>query len=250
MTQSDSVSPTRRRGRVRRLAVGAAALAVLGLIAFGLMQARAHVLEQRLLTLPPNETVNHKDLARFAVAEAKPLFARDCAVCHGADMKGSAATGAPNLTDQSWLYGEGDVFAIERTILYGVRSTQQKSHNVTEMPAYGLRGQLSDADIRNVVQYVLQLSHRPADAQAALAGREVYNGEAACGDCHGPDGAGNSDYGAPDLTADSWLYGGDPGSLYNSIYYGHHGVMPAWIGKLTPAQIRALAVYIYVVSHR
>jgi cytochrome c oxidase cbb3-type subunit 3 len=117
------------------------------------------------------------------------------------------------------------------------------------MPAYGLRGQLSDADIRNLVQYVLQLSGQPNDAQAAIQGRAVYNGQGGCFDCHAADARGNSDYGAPDLTANSWLYGGDPQSLYNSIYSGRHGMMPAWIGKLTLEQIRALAVYIYVASH-
>jgi cytochrome c oxidase cbb3-type subunit 3 len=105
-------------------------------------------------------------------------------------------------------------------------------------------------DISNVVQYMLQLSGRPHDAQAAMLGRAVYNGPAgACFDCHGPDGRGNTDYGAPDLTANTWLYGGDPQSLYNSTYYGRHGVMPAWIGKLTFEQIRALAVYVYAASH-
>ena len=30
-----------------------------------------------------------------------------CAACHGADGKGNAAVGAPNLTDKIWLYGGG-----------------------------------------------------------------------------------------------------------------------------------------------
>jgi cytochrome c oxidase cbb3-type subunit 3 len=40
-----------------------------------------------------------------AVARAKPLFADNCAVCHGAEGKGNRTFGAPNLTDGEWLYG-------------------------------------------------------------------------------------------------------------------------------------------------
>jgi cytochrome c oxidase cbb3-type subunit 3 len=231
------------------LAAAVAGLAVLALAVLAALQVHRARMEGELMALPPNDVVQHRDLVRFAAAEGRPLFAAHCAACHGADAKGAPGKGAPNLTDQNWLYGDGDLFSIERTVLYGIRSPQQKSRNVTEMPAFGLRGQLSDADIKNLVQYILELSHRPNDAQAALAGQAVFDGPTYCGDCHGPDGRGNSDYGAPDLTADVWLYGGDPASLHDSIYFGRHGVMPAWIGKLTLPQIRALAVYVYVASH-
>ena len=240
---------SRRRLWALSLTAGVTAIAVLALAVSGFAHIQDGVKAQKLLTTPANAVAEHKDLVRFAVSEGRPLFAKNCAACHGADMKGVSGTGAPDLTDQNWLYGRGDVFSIERTILYGIRSTKQKSRNVTEMPAFGLRGQLSDADIKNVVQYVLQLSHRPFDAQAALAGQQIYRGPASCSDCHDADGRGNADYGAPDLTANIWLYGGDPGSLYNSIYSGRHAVMPAWIDQLTLSQIRVLAVYVYVVSH-
>jgi cytochrome c oxidase cbb3-type subunit 3 len=38
-------------------------------------------------------------------ARGAKIFADNCAVCHGADGKGNRALGAPNLTDQIWLYG-------------------------------------------------------------------------------------------------------------------------------------------------
>ncbi|WP_354624797.1 cytochrome-c oxidase, cbb3-type subunit III [Psychromonas sp. MME2] len=41
-----------------------------------------------------------------------------CAACHGADGKGNHALGAPNLTDNIWLYG-GSRKAVEATISYG-----------------------------------------------------------------------------------------------------------------------------------
>lgn len=40
-----------------------------------------------------------------AVARAAPLFQDNCAACHGANGKGNRAYGAPNLTDNEWLYG-------------------------------------------------------------------------------------------------------------------------------------------------
>ena len=61
-------------------------------------------------------TVNQKDAAAGAAKFAM------CAACHGADGKGSVAHnlpfGAPNLTDNIWLYG-GSQRAVEETLLNG-----------------------------------------------------------------------------------------------------------------------------------
>ncbi len=76
----------------------------------------------------------------------------------------------------------------------------------------------------------------------------MYFGVANCPDCHGSDGRGNPDYGAPDLTANVWNSGGTDQALYDAIYFGQHRIMPAWIDTLTLAQIRALAVYVYSAS--
>jgi cytochrome c oxidase cbb3-type subunit 3 len=202
-----------------------------------------------MLVLPPDDVVTRPDLVKFAATDARGLFAAHCAECHGADMKGDVRTGAPNLTDAVWLYGNGDVLDIERTILYGIRAPRGNTRNVTEMPALGLNGELTKTEISNVVQYVLMLSRRPNLTQAALAGKEIFNGKGNCSDCHSPDGEGNPDYGAPSLTANVWNNGGDPASLYKSIYFGIAHVMPAWYGVLPLGKIRALAVYIYSVSH-
>lgn len=57
-------------------------------------------------------TVNQKDAA---AGQAK--FAM-CAACHGMDGKGNYAFGAPNLTDNVWLYG-GSQRAVEETLRNG-----------------------------------------------------------------------------------------------------------------------------------
>ena len=229
----------------------AAGLVVLILIVGGGYAAwRAHQaqLGARLLAAMPDDVDKHPDLVRYADAQAKPLFATHCSGCHGLNLKGRGI-GAPDLTDSIWLYGSG-VFHIERTITYGVRSGQKKANDITEMPAFGQRGQLTDTDIKNVVQYLLQLNHRPYNDQAAFLGKQAYETKGQCFDCHAGDAKGIIDYGAPDLTANVWDFGGSPQDLYDSIYYGRHGIMPAWIGKLTPEQIRALAVYVDTASKR
>lgn len=40
-----------------------------------------------------------------ATSEAGKSFAMLCSACHGPDGKGNTALGAPNLTDEIWLYG-------------------------------------------------------------------------------------------------------------------------------------------------
>ncbi len=142
------------------------------------------------------------------------------------------------------------MFQIERILLYGIRSGQSKALNVTVMPAFGVMGRLSDAQVRDLVQYLLKLNHRPYQAGSANAGQMLFNSDNyGCYDCHGSDAEGESDYGAPNLTINVWNNGGDPKSLYDSIYYGRDRVMPAWQGVLSLEQMRALAIYIHTVSH-
>lgn len=83
-----------------------------------------------------------------AAAEAgEEVFSQACASCHGADGKGNYAFGAPNLTDDNWLYGSTYDW-IEETVLYGRQN---------EMPAQG--GRLSEDKIHILAAYVYSLSN-------------------------------------------------------------------------------------------
>jgi cytochrome c oxidase cbb3-type subunit III len=208
-------------------------------------------LQAQLLIASADDIPRNTRLAAFARSEGPKLYARNCARCHGADLQGDHASGAVNLTDAVWLYESGSVFDIERTVLYGIRSGVSKSHNVTDMPPYGLTGRLSPGEIRNLIQYLLKLSGQPHQAQAAQMGRALYYdvAKANCADCHGDTALGNSNYGAPDLTKNVWNSGGDAKSLYDAIYNGQHRVMPGFIGTLSLADIRTLSVYVYLKSH-
>lgn len=51
-------------------------------------------------------------------AAGKPRFEMICAACHGRDGTGMTALGAPNLTDNAWLYGS-DFDSIRTAIVQG-----------------------------------------------------------------------------------------------------------------------------------
>jgi cytochrome c oxidase cbb3-type subunit III len=76
----------------------------------------------------------------------KEIFAKTCVACHGAEGKGNAALGAPNLTDKNWLHGSAEAVVIE-TIAKGRNS---------QMPAH--KHVLDEARIHLLTAYVLSLS--------------------------------------------------------------------------------------------
>jgi cytochrome c oxidase cbb3-type subunit 3 len=53
-----------------------------------------------------------------AAKAGEQVFAQACVACHGPEGKGMQALGAPNLTDNVWLYG-GSEAAITESIVKG-----------------------------------------------------------------------------------------------------------------------------------
>ena len=208
-------------------------------------------IEDALVRAEPDQAVADPTLVNFAMSEAPSLYRHHCANCHASDMRGSRALGAPDLSDAIWLFGLGDLPDIENTLDYGIRSGHPKSHNITDMPGLGRIGQLSAAEIQDVVEYVYAMSHAGANPEAARRGRPLFMDKGSCYDCHGNDGTGNVDYGAPDLTGHSgWLYGGDRKTLFRSVYDGRRGLCPAWITRLSAVQIRELSIFLYITARR
>jgi cytochrome c oxidase cbb3-type subunit III len=83
-----------------------------------------------------------------ALAEAgKARFGTICIACHGMDGKGNRALGAPNLTDDVWLFG-GTPEAIEEGLRKG-RSSQMPAH----------KDILGEQKAHLVAAYVYSLSH-------------------------------------------------------------------------------------------
>lgn len=82
------------------------------------------------------------------IAAGEKLFAVNCVACHGADAKGNQMLGAPNLTDNVWLYGRSRK-VIARTIRNGRNGN---------MPAH--QEILGDAKLHLVAAYVYSLSNK------------------------------------------------------------------------------------------
>jgi cytochrome c oxidase cbb3-type subunit III len=180
------------------------------------------------------------ELLDFARALGRAAFADNCAPCHGAG--GGGAKGYPNLTDDDWLWG-GKLADIEQTIRHGARSGDDKGHQGS-MPAFGRDGMLKSDDISAVADYVRSLSGLPTERGADLArGAKVFADN--CAVCHGPQGKGNRDMGAPNLSDKIWLYGPDEKTIVDGVWNGHGGIMPAWGGRLDDVTIKALTVYVH-----
>lgn len=232
-----------------RIGIACVAALLLGIAIYH--QVHTSRLESRLVRALPGEIATDRELMKFAQSTAPAVYRERCAVCHGATLGGDRARGAPNLADDVWLFGKGTIHDIEQTILYGIRSGHPKAHNLTDMPGLGRTGQLTQQDVRDVVEYILAISKQPHDETAVERGRAIFAGAGVCYDCHGSDALGISDYGAPALTGlgGAWLYGGHRDILYKSVWDGRHGLCPAWVGKLSFVQIRALAIFLYEQSH-
>jgi cytochrome c oxidase cbb3-type subunit 3 len=176
------------------------------------------------------------ELFNFALAGGRSAFQNNCVPCHGAG--GAGNTGFPNLVDDDWLWG-GSLEQIYTTIQHGIRNADDKSHQ-SMMPRFGADGILTGAQIAAVTDYVLSLSGR---GTASPEGAKVFQEQ--CVTCHQADGKGNQELGAPNLTDNIWLYGGDRESIYRSIFYAHNGSMPAWGERLDDATLKMLAIYVY-----
>ncbi|MCK9504925.1 MAG: cytochrome-c oxidase, cbb3-type subunit III [Porticoccaceae bacterium] len=78
--------------------------------------------------------------------EGAKVFATYCSACHGADAKGNQMVGAPNLTDDIWLYGASPEY-VKHTIRNG---------RAGKMPAH--KELLKDDKIHLLTAYVYSLS--------------------------------------------------------------------------------------------
>lgn len=176
------------------------------------------------------------DLAKNSEARAigERLFMNNCAQCHGSDAKGNI--GYPNLTDNDWLWG-GSPEKIHETIANG---------RTGMMPPMGAATGTPD-DVKNVANYVLSLSGGMHDAGRVAAGKEKF---AMCAACHGAEGKGNPEIGAPDLTDNVWLHGAGEVAIIKRINEGKVNQMPAWSSKFTPEQVKVLTAYVWGFSNK
>lgn len=180
-----------------------------------------------------------EDLFQFALAGGAAAFGDNCSGCHGRGAQG--ATGYPNLNDDDWIWG-GTVEEIEHTIAYGIRSGHEQARD-SAMPRFGLDGILEPAAIADVANYVRSLSGGEVDKEAAARGQATFAEQ--CAACHGEDGKGIKEMGAPNLSDAIWLYGNSQEAVVQSVTTGRGGAMPAWAPRLDPVTVKMLAVYVH-----
>ncbi len=182
--------------------------------------------------LPANER-----LIQAAVEGGRAAFKVHCVQCHGSGAAGSP--GYPNLNDDDWLWG-GDLVSINYTLEHGIRQPDHEETRFSQMPAFA--GVLSSGQIETLVNYVRSFSSQKPTANAS-AGAELFATN--CSSCHGPDGKGLREFGAPNLTDSIWLYGGDEATIRATISNSRYGVMPRWANRLDPVTIKMLSAYVH-----
>ena len=194
----------------------------------------------KIAAMSVDDILKDPQLLSFAQAGGAAAFKVNCVQCHGSGAAGGA--GYPNLNDDDWLWG-GTPDAIYQTLKHGIRYTADADTRDSQMPAFGADGILNPEQIDQVASYVMSLSGDTPDAAKAEAGKQIYAEN--CASCHGEDGKGGRDFGAPNLTDKIWLYGGTIDDVKAQLHKPRMGVMPAWSQRLDDATIKELAVYVH-----
>ncbi len=210
----------------------------------------AHTVEQLGLAPPTVITIEISDeiLADLAdlphgdlLASALPIYAANCAGCHGAEGEGTAI--APALNDATLRQDKTDG-ELERIITNGVAGTLMA----------GWDQALTGPDITTLVGLVRYWDEIPAglipqpelppiastDAEVIAAGEKLYS--VACSTCHGVDGQGTRM--APALNTQTFLAETNDQAIKAIISQGVPDTrMPAWGGRLTDEQLNSLVSF-------
>ncbi len=224
-----------------------------------------------LVNVPTNEIAQSIRLNAQATVLGRNVYDKNCASCHGADMKGSKEAHAPDLTDDDWRFSGDDLASggntklpsdVEWTVRYGVRSGNPYARGVEadmlafdpqyrnehDLGDYGKIKTVDEADIDALAEYVLELSGQQHDAAKAAKGKDLFldNAKGNCFDCHTEEATGNPALGSTNLTRkETFLYGSDKASIIESITKGRRGTMPEFGKMLKPEELKAVSVYVF-----
>jgi cytochrome c oxidase cbb3-type subunit 3 len=212
--------------------------------------------EDKLKDMTPAAILADEKLSEYVARSGKVLFSDNCAACHGQNGVGTVqgtnfakreqGLMAPVLLDDDWLYG-GKIDDIQ-TSISGGRQGVMTAH----------KDSLKADEINAVAHYVKAMSDEgksAADKDASVAaGKKVFE-TSDCTACHGPDAKGMQAMGSANLTDKIWRFDGSLEGIVQTITYGVNSgdvnaraaVMPNFTaaGKLSPVEIKKLAVYVY-----
>ncbi|MCQ4319066.1 cytochrome-c oxidase, cbb3-type subunit III [Stutzerimonas stutzeri] len=85
------------------------------------------------------------------IEQGQKIFAANCVACHGPEGKGTQAMGAPNLTDNVWLYGSS-FGQIQQTLRYGRNGRMPAQEQI-----------LGNDKVHLLAAYVYSLSQKSED---------------------------------------------------------------------------------------
>jgi cbb3-type cytochrome c oxidase subunit III len=185
------------------------------------------------------------------VQNGQQLFAQSCGACHTLSAAGTTGTIGPNLdnafaADVAQGYPQS---AIENVVLDQIRlgsgevatyTTNKKFTVQQPMPANLVKGQ----DAIDVAAYVASVAGSngyttPINfASLGTDGKKIFKG-AGCAGCHTLAAAGATGTKGPNLDQ---LKPSEARTAHQVMVGG--GSMPAFSGKLSPAQIEAVAKYV------
>jgi len=191
----------------------------------------------RIDALPATAILADPKLMAQVNSAGHQLFGDNCAACHGSNAAGGP--GFPSLVDKAWLWG-GSEAAIMETLRVGINSPHPETR-IAQMPAFGKTEVLTRAQIAAVISHIESLS-KAAGPAVGTEGASVFAEN--CASCHGENGKGNIELGAPNLADDFWIYGSDRASLQKTLWSGRQGWMPSWDERLTVSERKILTLYI------
>lgn len=173
-------------------------------------------------------------------ARGAALYARYCALCHGADREGHAADHAPSLRSPE-LFGAAPPAYLWSAVAWGRPGTAMAAYADTQ------GGPLGHDDMHHLLDWLVaqadaprvELGDAPVVGDAAL-GRRVY-GER-CASCHGAAGEGSQ---GNALGNPVFLATASDAFLRHAIARGRSGTpMPAFEGVLSAAELDGLTAFL------
>jgi cytochrome c oxidase cbb3-type subunit 3 len=179
-------------------------------------------------------------LMEVALTSGRITFAENCQPCHGPG--GGGNPGYPALAAGAWIWG-GTLTDIQQTVTHGIRSADADARQ-SVMPHFGADGILKPVEVEAVADYVWATFYgHPTAGQDVSAGAKIFAEN--CVACHGDQGQGTRQMGAPRLASHVHLYGDAKETILRQVSLPRQGVMPNWGARLDPATIKSVTLYVH-----
>jgi cytochrome c oxidase cbb3-type subunit III len=168
-----------------------------------------------------------------AMLLASELFTARCASCHDDNPE---ARGAADLARGRFNYG---------STADSIRTTISDGRNVT-MPGVGSK--FGETSLGQLVAYVQSLGSQKPLSSFEEGGKALFADN--CAVCHGAEGEGNPEIGAPSLADGYWQNGSSMMNIRLAITRGIDAQCPAQADQLTAPEIDLLTAFVLRLIER